>query len=46
MDRTAPGTSTPTGAAPSPGTGSEFRSLVAGTSMERRLKAHARTAQA
>jgi hypothetical protein len=44
MDRSAAGT-TPTSPAPrTGGTGSEFRSLAAGTSMERRPHAHARSA--
>ncbi len=46
MDRTAPGTTSSSSPTATTGTGSEFRSLVAGTSMERRLKAHARTAHA
>jgi hypothetical protein len=46
MDRTAPGTKTASSAPSSAGTGSEFRFLAAGTSMERRLQAHARTAVA
>lgn len=44
MDRTAPGHPSSTSAPTTTGTGSEFRTLAAGTSMERRPHAHARTA--
>ena len=44
MDRSAAGTSSSTSAPTSPGTGSEFRSLAANTSTERRPQAHARAA--
>lgn len=43
MDRTAQPTTSPS-APIAPGTGSEFRSAVAGTSVERRPQAHARRA--
>ena len=43
MDRTAQ-TSTPSSVSTPAGTGSEFRSAVAGTSVERRPQAHARRA--
>lgn len=46
MDRTATGTTPSSSPTTSTGTGSEFRSFVAGTSMERRPKAHARIAHA
>lgn len=46
MDRTATGTTSSSNPTTPTGAGSEFRSFVAGTSMERRPKAHARIAQA
>jgi hypothetical protein len=45
MDRSAPGGAPSPTTSSSPGTGSEFRTLAAGTSMERRPAAHARSAR-
>jgi alcohol dehydrogenase class IV len=46
MARTTPATTTSTNTPTTPGTGSEFRSLAAATSMERRPHANARAALA
>ena len=46
MVRTTPGTTTSTSTPATSGTGSEFRSLAAATSMERRPHANARAALA